>query len=409
MPAKRKKEEVTGQFFRWLVWQRNGVYYADGRSGNEVNAGRHSLGTDDRTAALEALRRLDLVQAVAHGLADPKLLDEPVRPLALADGRRLFETFVNRPRVVGGVRPATAKRYRAVMDKFLPFAEQRGVRSWNQVNAGLLQAYAAHLTTAEYADATLRLELDLLKSIVKWLIREDHLTGVKPIVLEVAKPDGTTTYCWRPEEVRAMLDHCRGRVDLAWLEAVLIGLACTGLRISELASLRWSDVDWSANVIRLTDEGRATRHRRAQRRQTKSGRGRSFPINEALAAALKKMERKPDGRIYHGPLGGKLKPDTVRVIFVREVIELLKAKFPSAPDAVGFADGRLHSFRHFFCSRCATEGTPERVVMDWLGHADSKMVRHYFHLFDQEAQRHMARLDFVGGGPGGGAGPGMKS
>ena len=409
MPARRKREEVAGQFFRWLIWPRNGVYYADGRSGNPVNAGRHSLGTDDRTATLEALKRLDLVQAVANGLADPKLLDDPVRPVTLADGRRLYEEHVGRSRVVGGVGPTTTKRYRAVFDKFTLFAEGRGIRSWNQVDANLLQAYAAHLTAADYADATLRLELDLLKSIVKWLIQNDLLVGAKPIILPVAKPDGTTTYSWRPEEVRAVLDHCRGRRDLAWLEAVLVGLACTGLRISELASLRWSDVDWTANVIRLTDESRVTRHRRAHGRQTKSGRGRSFPINEALAVVLKKIEKRADGLIYHGPLGGKLKPDTVRIIFVREVIEPLKTKFPSAPKTIGFADGRLHSFRHYFCSKCASEGTPERVVMDWLGHADSKMVKHYFHLHDQEAQRHMARLDFVGGGPGGGAGPGGRS
>jgi hypothetical protein len=199
-----------------MIWPRNGVYYADGRSGNPVNAGRHSLGADDRTAALEALKRLDLVQAVAHGLADPKLLADPVRPVALADGRRLYEEHVGRSRVVGGVRPATTKRYRAVFDKFTMFAEARGIRSWNQVDASLLQAYAAHLAAADYADATLRLELDTLKTVVKWMIGAGHLVGVKPIVLPVEKPDGTTTYCWRPEEARAMLDHCRSRAELAW-------------------------------------------------------------------------------------------------------------------------------------------------------------------------------------------------
>jgi integrase len=33
--------------------------------------------------------------------------------------------------------------------------------------------------------------------------------------------------------------------------------------------------------------------------------------------------------------------------------------------------------------------------MAWLGHADSKMVRHYYHLHDDEAQRQMKRLQFV--------------
>jgi integrase len=404
MPAKRKKEEVARQFFRWLVWQRNGLYYADGRSGNRVNAGRHSLGTDDRAAALEALTRLDLVQAVTHGLADPKLLGDQTAPLPLSEGRRLYEENVGRHRVVGGVRPATSKRYRAVLDKFLPFAEGRGVRTWNRVDVDLVQAYAAHLAVAKFADGTIRFELNQIKTVVKCLIRLEHLTGVKPLVLKVEKPDGTTTYCWTPEQVRAMLDHCRARPDLAWLQAVLVGLSCTGLRISELASLRWSDVDWDANVIRLTDEGGVTRHRRGPGRQTKSGRGRSFPINPSLAAVLKAMKKSTDGLIYHGPLGGRLKPDTVRAIFVREVLGPLEARFATPPGETGFADGRLHSFRHYFCSRCAAEGIPERVVMWWLGHQDSKMISHYFHLFDSEAQRHMKRLDLVGGEPGGVAG-----
>ena len=34
--------------------------------------------------------------------------------------------------------------------------------------------------------------------------------------------------------------------------------------------------------------------------------------------------------------------------------------------------------------------------MQWLGHRDSAMVRHYYHLHDDEAQRQMQRINFVG-------------
>lgn len=39
---------------------------------------------------------------------------------------------------------------------------------------------------------------------------------------------------------------------------------------------------------------------------------------------------------------------------------------------------------------------PEQVVKEWLGHADSKMVRHYYHLHDDETQRQMDRVTFFG-------------
>jgi hypothetical protein len=34
--------------------------------------------------------------------------------------------------------------------------------------------------------------------------------------------------------------------------------------------------------------------------------------------------------------------------------------------------------------------------MEWLGHHDSAMVRHYYHLRNPEAQAQMSKLDFAG-------------
>ena len=82
--------------------------------------------------------------------------------------------------------------------------------------------------------------------------------------------------------------------------------------------------------------------------------------------------------IFRGPRGGKLKPDTVRNILIREVIKPLAERFPNPLGKKGFAAGRLHSFRHYFASMCANQGTAERVAMEWMGHADSEMVRHYY-------------------------------
>jgi integrase len=253
MPAKRKKERIVGTYFVWLLGQRDGVYYADGRS-NRPSAGRHSLGTRDHAEAVEALKQLDLVQAVALGRANAALLTTLPDQLSLAEGRRLYLEHVTRPRVVGGARPTSAKRYRPVFDKFEAFARVEGIACWNQVTRRTLEAYAAHLDDQDFAYATEYLELTTLKQAIKWLVDEKHLPGSCLVQLPLAKPQGTTTYCWRQEEVRAMVRHCRRDMELAWLADVLTALACTGLRISELASLRWSDIDRDNNLITLTDE-----------------------------------------------------------------------------------------------------------------------------------------------------------
>ena len=396
MPRKRKKEEVLGKHFVWLLGLRNGVYYADGRS-NQPDAGRHSLGTRSRTEALQALQRLDVVRAVALGLADQALLLAPLEQLSLAEGRQLYLQHVTRPRVGGGARPASAKRYRAVFDKFERFASGEGVSTWNQVDRKTLKAYAAHLDDESYAYATEYLELTTLKQVVKWLADEGHLPPSCVIRLSLTKPQGTATYCWKAGEVRAIVQHCDRHRELGWLGDVLTALACTGLRISELTSLRQADIDLKQNVIRLTDETTHARRRHGGKvRQTKSGRDRVFPIHADLRGVLEGVAPASDGLVFHGPKEGRLKPDTVRQVLIREVLTPLSKRFPTPKGEVGFADGRLHSFRHFFCSTCANNGVPEQVVMSWLGHRDSAMVRHYYHLHDDEAQRQMRRLNFFG-------------
>jgi integrase len=98
--------------------------------------------------------------------------------------------------------------------------------------------------------------------------------------------------------------------------------------------------------------------------------------------------------------GGRLKPDTIRNILIREVIRPLEKQFPTPEGEKGFRDGRLHSFRHAFCSICANSNTPERMVMEWLGHSDSAMVRWYYHMHDDESRQRMAGIDFLGGAKG---------
>jgi len=111
---------------------------------------------------------------------------------------------------------------------------------------------------------------------------------------------------------------------------------------------------------------------------------------------LNHLTRK-DMFLLHGPRGGRLKPDTVRNVLIRKVLERLAPRYPSPQGTKGFRDGRLHSFRHYFISRCADSGVPERIVMEWVGHADSAMVRRYYSLNDEEAKRQMESLNLLGG------------
>ncbi|MFO0811585.1 MAG: site-specific integrase [Gemmatales bacterium] len=396
MPKPRKKELIQCQYFRWKLGKRHGVYQADGRTGNQINLGRHSLGTKVINEASDALKALDVRMAYEAGIITKEALQEQREntDLALVEGWRLYREHVSRPRMTGGAKPVSTKRYRAVFDKLIPFLTTRRVTSWHQVTSQHLNAYCSWLEDSDYAQRTQYLELTTIKQCIRWLVKEGHIPADCKVDITLRKPRGSDTYCWTPEQVNAMVCHCLGDKSLKWLGQVMIALATTGLRISELASLRWSDI--ANGQVNLADESaRARGSSSGPRRETKSGRSRSFPIHPDLQAVLGEVVRGRDGMIFHGPKGGRLKPDTLRNIMIRCVLRPLEKRFPSSPGTIGFKNGRLHSFRHYFCSVCANSGVPELMVKEWLGHADSEMVRHYYHVNQREAQRQMRQLSFV--------------
>jgi integrase len=398
MPKARKGERVDGAYFVWILSCRDGYWRADGRS-NQPDLGRKSLDTRDLEEARRNLIKLDLVMAVRHGRADPAALGaaQPEH-LSLEEGRKLYEENISLPKLSGGVRPSSRKRYRAVFDKFIPFAQSRGLNTWNQVTAKTLKMYNQHLEDEGYAYRTQYLELTTLKQTIKWLVDEKRLPPTARIVLTMTKAHGSDTYCWRKEEVLAIIVHCRSKPDLYWLAGVIVALTYTGLRISELINLRWTDIELSDQTkngkIMLADESTSARVKSgATPRTLKGGQGRWLPINPELRAVLDGLKRHQDGYVFHGPLGGRLKADTVRKSLIRDVLAALAHQFPTSENEIGFKDGRLHSFRHFFATLCANEGISQRIVMTWLGHTDSKMVAHYYHLHDTESDREMGRLN----------------
>ena len=302
MPKRRKKELVRCRHHRWLLGRRDGVYSADGRS-NDTDLGRHSLNTKDREEAMRRLNDLDQQRAVAAGKAPaPPAAPAPggdaaSPPLDLDEGRGLYMKHVERPAPLGGARPKTVQRYKAVFDKFIPHCRGLGVHHWDAVGPGTLEDYATHLDDEEYAAHTLSTEVVTIKQTVKWLadrglLPQENYLRLKRVTAE--RPETTSRYCWRRQEVEAMLGHCFGDPGLRWLGHVLLGLATTGLRISELADLRWSDLDLEGGILKLPDRRlHVTKSRRQQARSTKGGRDRTIPIADELRGPLEELRAGP--------------------------------------------------------------------------------------------------------------------
>lgn len=392
MPRKPQSPPIQCKHFTWRLFRRDGVYYADGRVGEQPR-GKHSLNTRDEREALDRLQILDHHIARQRGLTDEAPASVPDE-ISIGDGWSKYLDFCGRSSILGGASAATLKRYRAVRDKHQEFCRSNGISSWLQFDRHALERYGLSLDS-DYAPRTVYLELTLLKSISSWLVREKLLPAAAELHYALRRPQGTDTYCYTVEQITAMVEYCERFPDLNWLKAVIIGLSHTGMRVSELANLRWSDISFDSAVVTVADERASRRQTTRPGRTTKGRRSRHVPLHPELQRVLVPAERAKDGYVFRAARGGRLRPRNVLDAFIKEIINPLTKQFPTSEGDIGFEQGTLHSFRHFFCSQATIGGASEGEIKAWLGHADSKMVDHYRHLRAEDGQRRMSQIEFL--------------
>lgn len=190
-----------------------------------------------------------------------------------------------------------------------------------------------------------------------WLLAS--LNGSGPDSLSSTSPENATNDFsgYTRRQVARMVEFCNQTGDLAWMGQVITCLATSGLRINELAQLRWSDVDLDVRTIRITDERSVPRRRQTgSERRIKGKRGRALPMHAEFFKVLQQIRRHADGRIFHGPRGGRLSDRRVLENLQQRIIKPLTKEFPTPPGEIGFSRGRSTACGTFSVARrIATE------------------------------------------------------
>ncbi len=193
---------------------------------------------------------------------------------------------------------------------------------------------------------------------------------------------------WTPDEAREFLAAIRGHR----LEALFSVALALGLRQGEALGLRWQDVDFGANTLRVhyqlqriggkltlvppkTEKSRRTlvmpaiiveRLREHEKRQ----------VAEKLWAGSKWQET---GLIFSNRSGGPTQ--------ARRVIE----QFHGALDQAGMRRIRFHDLRHSCATLLLIQGVSPRVVMEVLGHSEIALTMNAYSHVVPELRREAAQ------------------
>jgi integrase len=175
------------------------------------------------------------------------------------------------------------------------------------------------------------------------------------------------------------------------LRVVVLTAAMTGLRQGELLGLRWRDVDWSVQRIRVRNTFVRGEHS-AEGKSDLSTR-RSVPMTDRLAGELDRWSRRTvysgdDELVFAHPHSGN-PLDRSKVT----------RRFQEACRDAGVRPIRFHDLRHTFATRLAASGQPMRTIQEFLGHADSKTTQIYAHYAPSEHEVEMVNKAFAPDNP----------
>jgi integrase len=165
-----------------------------------------------------------------------------------------------------------------------------------------------------------------------------------------------------PAEVMALVRAADHEQDAA----IFLTAAFTGLRRGELVALRWRDVSFAGQYVRVTAS-----YTERELSTPKSGKVRSVPLAPEVAQVLARLSQREhwtseDDLVFVGLGGGFL---DASALFRRYKLALQRA---------GLRSLRFHDLRHTFGTRAITKASILQVK-EWMGHADVQTTMQYLH------------------------------
>lgn len=279
---------------------------------------------------------------------------------------RHVEAFLEMLAAERGAARNTLAAYEADLAAFAGFCAQRGV-AVAAANDAILQAYMASVATAGLSARTAARRLSALRQFCRFLIREGVRADDPTALLDAPRLPKALPKYLSEEQVDALL-AAAGRMtgpSGVLARAALELLYATGMRVSELLSLRRSGLDGKRQVLLVRGKG---------------GKERMVPVSGvAREAALALVAgREPQTRWVFAGRDSR-RPMTRQGLFL-----LLKRVARDAgidPEQVS-----PHVLRHSFASHLLARGADLRSLQLLLGHADIATTQVYTHVLAERLQ-----------------------
>ncbi|MGC8842953.1 MAG: tyrosine recombinase XerC [bacterium] len=271
-----------------------------------------------------------------------------------------IEEFLNYLKEIKGFSPHTLKAYNEDLLQFADFAKEREVFDWGKVDVSLIRAFIGTLQENKYSRRSIARKLSSLRSLYKFLVRNGNLK--KNVMLVVSSPRlrRALPRFLKVKDIEAMItstdDDALGIRNRALIEI----LYSTGMRVSEIASLKVEDVRNEGEEVRI-------KGKRGKERIVFLGKKAREALRDYLSNSRPLLEKKPNEALFLNRFGGKLSVRGIHKIVSK--LAKLSALYASP-----------HTIRHSFATHLLERGADLRAVQELLGHSSLATTQIYTHL-----------------------------
>ena len=291
--------------------------------------------------------------------------------------RTQVDQFLGYLSVERGLAKNTIIAYGRDLRKYLKFLEERGIRSLQRSSHKEIMAYLMELKNPSrpgrrgLSSASVARNLVAIKMFHRFLVAEGHLKNGPTANMDSPLVSKKLPHVLTIPEVGKLLHRASGRTlgevrDRTILE-LLYG---TGLRISELISLKMVDLNLQFSYLRCFGKG-------GKERIVPFGREARGWIKKYLEKARPQLaRRKSDSRLFLTRLGKG---------FSRQGLWKVIKKYANK-SGLG-KEITPHTLRHCFATHLLQGGADLRSVQEMLGHADISTTQVYTHVDRKRLKR----------------------
>jgi integrase/recombinase XerD len=286
-----------------------------------------------------------------------------VKQQTARSGQEAIDAFCDTLWLEDGLAKNSLDAYRRDLSWFAGWLNEERAKSLYEASPEDLNAYfAARHATTKATSANRRLAV--LKRFYQLALRQNKIGADPCLRLKSAKQAPRYPKTLSEDQVVALLRAPDTAVPLGLRDRTMLELMyASGLRVSELVTLKTVEVGMNEGVLRISGKGSKTR---------------LVPFGEEARIWIERYLKEGRGAILNGQIDDALFVTARGGPMTRQMFWTLIKKY--ALKAAIQAPLSPHTLRHAFATHLLNHGADLRVVQLLLGHSDISTTQIYTHI-----------------------------